>query len=311
VDEANVNLRSGASDVYVLMTAAGYEADVIRPLIRSLVSNSPSVRVVIFVDRIRQSVRQLVSESSIKIELVRFPLHYRLAQRIFRNRFRLSALAAAFINCLPRWRWLSIAASCVSHPASYRFIAYRNWIRARLHPDDRVWMLDSRDVLITRDLSMVNVKQVTVGEEHCLLGDEPTNLAWLFQAGYDVSTVTEIADKKIICSGVVGGQVSELERFLNCYESELIKRIGPIANRFGFDQAIVMALARASDTSYSVDIQPYESPYLVNLGSSGYGDTIPAWVRGDGSEVDIPTIVHQYDRIPEVTEFMKARFDLG
>ncbi len=308
MNEADAKPRSGASNVYVLMTAAGYEADVIRPLIRSLVENSPGVQVVIFVDKVRESVLQLLSESPIKIEVVRFPLYYRLAQKVFKTRFRLSALAAAFINCLPRWQWLSIFAHCVVHPATYRFIAYRNWMRCNLHSDDRVWMLDSRDVLITSDVSKLNVKQVTVGEEYLLLRDELTNLAWLFNAGFDVGLMV---NKRIICAGVVGGQVSELIPFFDCYEAELVGRIGPIANRFGFCQAIVMALARTESESYSVDIQPYESPYLVNLGSSGYGDTLPAWAQRDGSDAAIPTIVHQYDRIPEVKEFMKARYDLG
>ncbi len=311
MNEADAKPRSGASNVYVLMTAAGYEADVIRPLIRSLVKNSPGVQVVIFVDKVRKSVRQLLSESPIRIELVKFPLHYRLAQRVFEKRFRLSALAAALLNCLPKWRCLAIPAHCVFHPASYRFIAYRDWIRVKLRSEERVWMLDSRDVLITSDLSKVGVKEVTVGEEHCLLRDEPTNLAWLFQAGYEVAKVAAMGRNKIICSGVVGGQVSEIQPFLDCYEADLIERIGPIANRFGFDQAVVMALARTKSESYSVDIQPYESSYLVNLGSSGYGDTLPAWVQGDGADASIPTIVHQYDRIPEVKEFMKARYDLG
>jgi hypothetical protein len=199
----------------------------------------------------------------------------------------------------------------LQHPATYRFIAYKKWINKNLGDLDIVWMLDARDVLITGDLSKLIVSRVTVGEELTFVKDEIMNLSWLFLAGYELTRIVEVSKQKIVCSGLIGGVVSELKGFLECYEMEILNHIGPIANRFGGDQPVVMMLARTKSDSYLCDVQPYESSVLVNLGTTGYGDGLPSWVGSERSVSPMPTIIHQYDRINEVREYLKAKHDLG
>jgi hypothetical protein len=306
-----VDFNGPKSSVIIMITAAGYEAVVIRPLIESIERCSPSARVVVFVDRIRPTVRSLIAQTSLRIDLVPFPFYYRWFHGLFKNRYRFSTLVASFIACFRNKTIWKLLAEILQHPATYRFIAYRKWINRNLIDQDIVWMIDARDVLITDDLTKVDVCRVVVGEELNFVKDEIMNLSWLILAGYEISRVADISRQKIICSGVVGGVVFEVKRFLETYEAEVIDHIGVIANRFGGDQPVVMMLARTGSNSYSFDVQPYESSILVNLGTSAYGNQLPSWVEAPTGGSPLPKIIHQYDRIPEVKEFLKAKHGLG
>lgn len=289
----------------VMTMAAGYGVAKVEPLLRSVSTYSPNVTIVMFVDRIRSDVREFTRQLRCKVILVPFSPARRGACWLFLKKYYMGLTAASALAMLPQEsgirRWL---ASYVLHPATARFILYRQWLERHAGEFDQVFMVDVRDVVVLRDLTAARIDRVTVAEEGKAVVDDALNLAWLFSAGYAPDEVHRLIHRKIICSGTIAAPMDQALEYLAAYEAETVRMISGVGNRF-LEQCMVIWLATREPWASRTTVLPCRNRILMNLGTSSTEELV--WLAEPGAD-RWPAVVHQYDRSEQVTAALERDF---
>ena len=283
----------------ILTMAAGYDRPALEPFVGSIARFSPNTKLVVFVDRYRKDVIQLLKESEVEHEFCLNGGMIRSFGSLIRSRYRIArilGIVATIGNTQGIWR--NLCAQLLFHAAVYRHLAYLSWLR-RQNEETVVYLLDSRDVLVLRDLSRIELEMLCVAEEKGTIGSEPMNSAWQILSGYSPAQAHTLYGQKILCSGAMAGPSKEILEFSKDFVVEALSKIDSVCNLAAMDQPIANWMLRNSPWQERAQKLPYQNDLIVNLGTSGSECANWLGVPTETSE-GWPAILHQYDRIPSI-----------
>jgi hypothetical protein len=252
-------------DNLVLAMAGGYDAATLRPFLRSLRQAGCGAQVVLFLHRNPPGTAEALraeGAQTIEVDLPDVPetFSYNIA------------------------RYPLFAAHLASSEAS------------------RVLLTDCRDVIFQRDpFAAISGTGIHLFEEHPArpVGNCIWTSSWI-RYRYGDAALPPVADRPVICSGVVLGDTSPVRGYLARVVAELTPPLRATNYMAGYDQGVVNVLCRKGEIAHLVR-HPYRSAQALHLGNAPAGT-----VRQDASgEVvndagEVVAIVHQHDRHPEL-----------
>ncbi|MGC4118910.1 MAG: hypothetical protein QM765_30960 [Myxococcales bacterium] len=169
---------------------------------------------------------------------------------------------------------------------------------------ERVLLCDSRDVVFQREpLAAFAAEAVHLFEEHpskpiakCIWSQ-----AWL-RYRYGDAALPPVADKPVLCSGVVVGGLRRMREFVALVAGEVLPSLQATHYMAGYDQGIVNHLAYAGRIPGLV-VHPWATALVRHLGNAPAGETrLDAQGRVLTPAGEIAVAVHQHDRHPELRE---------
>ena len=296
-----VNLTINKSNL-IIGLAYGYDFDVIKPFIDSLVSISFGQDVVIIGNEsliIPQEYQgklniKVINETSFKRSLVRRafiklisanPIN-KICNVLFKVSRKLSPskFIKLFLNTY--------------HSQVGRYAFYYTYLKQ--HPYNNILFTDVRDVVFQSDpFSGFNEKLAVFHESPSIkIKDETFNRNWI-KEGFGEDIYKMMANEKIYCSGTILGNYEGIMTFLEIFISTCLKYSIPY-NIKGMDQGIFNYLIHTNQ--------------LKQIKKHDNGDRILTVAPDSFSEIaykegklffnsKAPAIVHQYDRYPELIDF--------
>jgi hypothetical protein len=167
-------------------------------------------------------------------------------------------------------------------------------------------LTDIRDVFFQADpFGKVKPDRLSVFEETPIvpLGKEPFNSKWI-KTLFGSECFDAMSDYSIICSGVTIGGTEAVINYLDRMATYLIRFHEPN----GYDQGIHNYLVR-NDLVSRADVYCFGDGPVLNLGivseSTIKRNNVGEVLLEDGA---ICSVVHQYDRIPELVEYVSGKF---
>ena len=310
----------------VMGAAIGYKSEQIAPFLISLQKTGYRGDVVLLVDPslarreqaspLFRGVRLIPVRQWIPVRLGLFKGRGRrlLFHAVWRPLQATLWCAIRLLDLLPlgagRCHRLQVALACiVSPPTETRYLYYRTFLQR--HCYGRVLLTDVRDVLFQTDpfehlpprhlgVSM-EAESLTVAGEHY-------NAKWIRMA-YGPAMLKKIGDRPISCSGVTYADANAIERYLNLMVREILRLNFRAAGQSGVDQGIHNMLLWTGQLGEVFRLESLASP-VATLGGVESGvlsfDAQGRLTNRDGS---IVSVVHQYDRTPELRG--KLRSTLG
>lgn len=192
-----------------------------------------------------------------------------------------------------------------------RFFLTRSFLATRANDYAAALLIDSRDVIFQRNPLEDFEGGILAGVENCAVEDQPQNCAWLRKI-YSESqeTLKELWPKKVICSGVTLGTTTQILSYLDLMCAEFMEQLPRVAYTEYLDQAVHNKILYSKDHSLDLRLTNNTKGSIVHLATSDLSEFDADWSRGlrmkDGRMV---SIVHQYDRHPELTRVMLARLE--
>lgn len=192
------------------------------------------------------------------------------------------------------------------HVQAGRYLVYHEFLKLR--PDYRcVLLTDSRDVVFQGDpFRDVDPALLNVFEQDPSIrfGDDNVDSKW-FAKVYGPAMLEKLRGKPTICSGTTMGSPQVICKYLGLMEKEILRhRATPL------DQAIHNKLVH-------LDIDPGEMRFHANVSGcvltlAGTGDS-EYEVVGDQVRVGgrLVPVLHQYDRIPHLTQVLTRVYGNG
>ena len=306
----------------IITTSFGYASSDLAPFINSARLNSPNSDIVIF-----------CAESDIPSLKALLKKHRQITARPVPSppviiKGRAKTLKAAARKC----RRASLAAAqkmmgsnhevgvevnstfskstCQLHFLIRRFFWARQALLEHSLEDYKdVMLCDSRDVLIQSDPFAGIQGQLTSGEEVNQVGKCPINRGWIKKA-YGMSILSQLENSKIICAGVTLGSRENVLNYLDLFCDESMSLIDMHSTSYlpNLDQAIHNKVLRLSTELNPRLTEP--NGHIATVGcfqESDIGfDTKTRQVMIHGSR---PSIVHQYDRSPSLSEFATTHYN--
>jgi hypothetical protein len=309
-----VNSPSAAPDTVVIGAAVGYTPEQIEPFVVSLRNTGYSGDLALIVDAaLGRALRRRPDYREVILRTVpRYvPWRYRFSDRPSRHSWRvwgwlqrLGAAAFAGIERLPvgeaRRRLLTHQlAQHLYPPTETRYFHYHRFLATRRY--SRVLISDVRDVLFQSDpFAHLPAAGLATGIEtlRYTLATQPFNRTQIVRA-YGNAGLARIGDQPVSCCGVTYGDSASMRRYLELMMAEILS-YNREAARWPMDQAphnYILWTGRFGDFH---ELHSLAST-LATLGMHQEAELklSPAGrlLNGDGSE---PSIVHQYDRWPEL-----------
>jgi hypothetical protein len=193
-----------------------------------------------------------------------------------------------------------------------RFFLTRSFLAKRAKEYSAVLLIDSRDVIFQRDPLEDFEGGILAGVENTAIEDQPRNCEWLEQIyGESPETLSELWPRKVICSGVTLGGATQILDYLDLMCAEFIEQLPQVAYTEYLDQAVHNKLlyggaCRDLELRLTDNLQGS----IVNLATSDLSEFDANWSGGlrlkNGRMV---SIVHQYDRHPELERVLLARLE--
>jgi hypothetical protein len=217
------------------------------------------------------------------------------------------------ISTLPRGKGLtsqlvlqSPLLSAAYKPALARYFWVMNYCkRVDISTYDNILLCDSRDVVVQTDV-FDKIKDATLvcGAEELRIRECTIN-QWLISNCYGQDVLKSLSDELIICSGVSLGSRQIVVEYVYSMVQELKqmgRRIGFHRLNIGEDQAVHNYLIRTNALNFSVHASRSDDGVIATL---GYYDTNHIIIDTDSGNILLsngitPSIVHQYDRFPEL-----------
>ena len=192
-----------------------------------------------------------------------------------------------------------------------RFFLTRSFLAKRANEYSAVLLIDSRDVIFQRSPLEDFEGGLLAGVENTAIEDQPRNCEWLEQI-YSESpeTLSELWPKKVICSGVTLGGATQILAYLDLMCAEFIEQLPQVAYTEYLDQAVHNKLLYGECHSLDLRLTDNFQGSIVNLATSDLSEFEADWSGGlrlkNGRMV---SIVHQYDRHPELERVLLARLE--
>ena len=255
----------------ILGTAAGYHFGDVRPFLRSLDESGFTGRVVLF-----------VSETT-------------------RDTERMAACGAVLLPLSPPAELAHLPCNAQRH---FRCLDH---LESRAERFDRILLTDVRDVIFQSDpfaLPWADGLHCVLEDRRMTLGRCPHNSHWIRRhLGGDV--LARLADRPISCSGTVLGDHDSVVRYLRALTARMLPFAGG-ERMAGFDQGVHNLLVHELPPC-RVTVHDNAGPVLT-LGYTKGEPELDAegFVLNEAGQR--PTLVHQYDRKPELFGRIRRRY---
>eukprot|EP00992_Anisonema_acinus_P015197 TRINITY_DN9654_c0_g1_i1.p1 TRINITY_DN9654_c0_g1~~TRINITY_DN9654_c0_g1_i1.p1 ORF type:complete len:315 (-),score=64.90 TRINITY_DN9654_c0_g1_i1:89-1033(-) len=168
--------------------------------------------------------------------------------------------------------------------------------RRQLARYSAVLMTDTKDVVFQANPfpELAASRAVVVAEEFRMtIAQQESNRRWMTELG----RLDEFGDRMVLCSGVAGGAVFPMTRFLAAMRQEMIAHP---STTLGIDQGLFQLCVYSRPRNLRVRIDNTTvRPLFWHLGLYMYARTFPFRFDGDrllGEDGRPPPVVHQYDR---------------
>lgn len=289
-----------ASKRLVVTVAARFREEQIRPFLASLAHYAPGVSLRLIVDKVRPEFREAVCawipDTSFALlppaGLRDFALKRKWARSILKRLARVLPPAA-----LGR-RLLKI--NYVRH------LVIRDLLKTWTLRDEKILLLDSRDLIFQGDPFAGDWPALWTGEEDRRIRDCELNSFWLNRAG-GPDALRQAGDHRIVCAGVIGGTAEGVTRYID-RSSAMVERLASRVALDDGDQGIHNCLVRTvADLGFTVF--PNGSALIANV---GYTPPEQMVIEQDrvrlSNRQEYPAILHQFDRHPTLVELANSRW---
>ena len=298
--------RNSKAENLIFTCGYGYPPTYLRTFLRSISRNMKAVDVVLFYhDTSEKSVSRL-REYLDTVQVVR-PTDYRVRQAINilpRGRGLISNLINDLAQRLEDGEPYHPLLTATYHVSLARYFWVVNYCcRVDISQYKGLMLCDSRDVVIQNDpFDKADELHFVTGAEEVRIGQCWINGPWISYC-YGENELRALSDEWILCSGVSFGRREMVLHYANSMAQEL-KRVGKrLVGRAGLDQAIHNYLLRADALNFAVHATPSRDGIIATL--SDHYDRKRILIDGADDislENVVPSIVHQYDRIPELCQ---------
>ena len=270
----------------------GYEVKEIAPFVLSLRARGYNDDVVIFGNDVPEEAEEFLIQH--KVRLIRF---FRLGERASKYArygfFHMFKYCGKFFPRLDfpfRRQIIKFIWDCQSS----RFFFYEDFLRKNKSRYENVLICDIRDVVFQRHPFTEKISPgVFLFEEYgeVAISGQQSNYMWINMA-FGKHVLSELAEKPVICSGVVLGTCPDMRKFLSDFNAFLCVHW----RRGGFDQAALNYLVYKNRLSY-VSVRQFGKGPVINLAIV----PTPKIKLGENGEVlcddnSVCPIIHQYDR---------------
>jgi len=193
------------------------------------------------------------------------------------------------------------------HIVIKRFFIALDIVRNHRNSLTSVMLTDCRDVFIQKNPFELIDQHLISGLEPKKIKDEPLTSRWIANI-YGEDILSRFSDKRVVCAGVTLGPVGEVEKYLTRMCSEIWKYLPQVTElKWGSDQGIHNYLIYEKEIL--CDLTDNQEGLIATLSledpSSLFKDTCSGLIQVDGN---YPNIVHQYDRHPDLVNFLKQQF---
>jgi len=288
--------RNSTSRDLVLAILRQRSFDSVAPFILSLRRTRYRGRLVIFTSRVDAETEGKLRENGVTV----MPFHFTGK----RERQRLAYL-------WPIWRWYFATSASpaakirlarhVFHLRYLRYLLYDEFLQQQGADYDRILLADCTDVFFQADPFAWDWSpgvHFFMEEGTKRLGDCPLHRLWLgCQFGREF--VERHASKNVSCSGTTFGDTANLRKYLARMISTIM-RARNLAKIYGGDQGIhnYLLIEQLVD---NLIVHPNRQGPVMTMGVMRAGD----WRMDNHGRVlndnhEIPPVLHQYDRIPEL-----------
>jgi len=191
-----------------------------------------------------------------------------------------------------------------------RFFLARSYLAARENEYSAVLLIDSRDVVFQRNPLEDFEGGLLAGVENCVIENQRQNREWLQMVyGKSLDALNELWPKKVICAGVTLGATAQVLSYLNLMCAEFMKRLPRLVYLNYLDQAVHNKILYGV---HDLDLRVTDNSEgsIVHLATSDLSEFDDDWsngLRAKGGRM--VSIVHQYDRHPELTRILLARLE--
>jgi hypothetical protein len=197
---------------------------------------------------------------------------------------------------------LELLGRSLLHIAIERYFIALRIVRELGDSFEKVLLTDSRDVVIQKDpFSLISEKTLISGLEEVTVRNESLNSKWIRQI-YGKSTLDKMLDWQVVCSGVTLGTVEEVEKYLSVMCHKVWERL-PKSTFQTFDQGFHNHLCFEKDIPIQLTNNRQGLIATLSFEKSMFNDLTNRLVQVHG---ECPAIVHQYDRYPEMQDFLKG-----
>ena len=209
-------------------------------------------------------------------------------------------------------RTKSVALAGVPATVSYNVARYAALAACLAHRPAarRVLLTDVRDVVFQRDpFSAIGDASLHLFLEHPArtIGQCLWTSSWV-RFRYGDAALPPLADRPIVCSGVVLGAAAAVRDYLALVAGELPATLRATNYMAGYDQGVVNVLAHGGRLP-AATLHPYHDTAVLHLGNTPAGG-VTCDERGEVvNDAGMPVaVVHQYDRHPELAARLAARW---
>ena len=210
----------------------------------------------------------------------------------------------ALFRSLPGFRWKQSLGKFLFSLMCARFAHFHDYLVRHRDRYDRVALADVRDVVFqTEPFAQLGDHRLVSFLEDRPIRDSDLNRAWVIET-YGESGSQHLMDKTVVCAGVTLGTTEAMEAYL-CRMLEgmfAAKKMHPVS---GTDQAIhneIFHSGLAGDCTMLAN----GNPLCLTMGPG------EPFIFDDAKRVtndsQVISILHQYDRHPELKQVMNERF---
>jgi hypothetical protein len=284
----------------VITVAAGYREEQIRPFLASLQHFSPDTSLRLLVDRVnpefQEAVRAWFPSCSFHL-LPPAPLRDFALKRKW---------ARSLLKRLARWSRSPRLGKQLLTINFLRHLVIRDLLSSWNLSHANLLLCDSRDVVFQGDPFSGEWPPLWACEEDKRIGECDVNSFWLKRAGGEASLL-QAKHHWIVCAGVIGGRADRIGRYLQ-QSSKIVEQLAPRIPLSVGDQGIHNYLVRLR-TELGFTVLPNGFRLAANVGY-----TKPADLTIENNHVrlrnhaDVPAILHQYDRHPQLTALIQSRW---
>lgn len=175
----------------------------------------------------------------------------------------------------------------------YRFLKQKKYAN--------ILLADIRDVVFQRDPFEDYHGTLSVFQEDLTIKEESFNRSWI-KLVFGLETLERIGDNKICCSGTIMGSHEGIMNYLECFLNIYMQYDIPI-NIVGIDQGVFNYIIN-SDKLNGIDINE-NGPRILTVSQQSLSDI----KYQDGKlyfKGQLPAVVHQYDRFPELVSYLET-----
>jgi len=283
-----------------MTVAAGFREPQIRPFLASLAHHSPTASLQIYVHRHDREF-----EVAVQRWIANCAFHLLPPSRL-RDFARKRRWARSLLKRIVRFAPGCGLGDKLPGIFNLRHIAFCDLLKTWELGAQKILLVDSRDVVFQEDPFSSAWPPLWSGEEDKRIENCGLNSWWLKRAA-DEAAWRQIKHHNIVCAGVIGGRADRVFQYLQRSSA----KVRALARNHAFDecdQGIHNDLARR-DRELDVTVLKNGNVLVANLGYTRPEDItlVDDQVRVFNRR-EIPAILHQYDRHPELLKFIELKW---